>query len=124
MDFRGRHRRPRTACGWWALAARMLALVLALAVMAPLAGMAEDAAFHGGSHHGGTEAMAVGAASDADAADPGLACHLHCGCHQAAPAVTGAPSIPCREAAPPVYARRSETASSIDPDRLPRPPRA
>ncbi|WP_244914004.1 hypothetical protein [Methylobacterium frigidaeris] len=63
------------------------------------------------------------AAPGADATDPGLACHLHCGCHQVAPAVAGSPVVPCLEAMSPVYARVSETASSIAPDRLPEPPR-
>ncbi len=119
-----------TLTGWWAMAARALALVLALAVALPAAGLAEDIAFHrahpGHLHQnpGGLE-LAVAAASDAGqpAADPGLGCHVHCGCHVASgPAEPGLAPPPA--ASRPHYARRVQTVSSVCLDRLPRPPRA
>ncbi|GJD63418.1 MULTISPECIES: hypothetical protein [Methylobacterium] len=116
------HSRRRAARAWWAAAARLLALVLALSLVAPVTGYADDIAFHQG-HRSVTEVSMADAAPGADATDPGLACHLHCGCHQVAPAVAGSPVVPCLEAMSPVYARVSETASSIAPDRLPEPPR-
>ncbi len=123
MGFRHWHGRRRTASGWWAVAARLLALVIALSLVAPVTGYADDIVFHQG-HRSVTKVSVADAALSADAADPGLACHLHCCCHQVAPAVAGGPVAPCLEAVSPVYARVSETASSIAPDRLPEPPRA
>ncbi|WP_306438891.1 hypothetical protein [Methylobacterium symbioticum] len=111
--------------GWWAAAARALALVLALAVAAPVAGFAEDAAFHGGGSNNGIELAMTSdpAAGGASAFDPGLACHAHCGCHVVAKLdAMDLTTLP--EASRPSYARMSETASSVFPNRLPRPPRA
>ena len=123
MGSRHGHSRRRAARGWWAVAARLLALVLALSLVAPLSGYADDLAFHEGRRHA-AEVTVMDAAPAPDAGDPGLACHLHCGCHQVAPTTAAGPVLPCLEAASPVYARFSETAPSIVPDRLPRPPRA
>ncbi len=114
---------PGTAGGWWQAAARMIALVLALALAAPPAGLAEDLSFHG--RHGAVALDRAGAVAEAahHAVDPGLACHVHCGCHVgASPCEAGLapPPAPPR----PRYARTRETASSVFPDRLPRPPRA
>lgn len=117
--------------GWRSAAARTLALalalVLSLALALPPAGLAEDLAFHGGTHAAAPSAQQVPvlavAAPGPQAPDPGLACHAHCGCHLVA--------SPCEAASapPPASARRAyawtrETASSVFPDRLPRPPRA
>ncbi|WP_342447324.1 hypothetical protein [Methylobacterium platani] len=122
----------------------MLALVLALSLVAPESGEAADLAFHAGSRGQATgqgivtgpgivtgkmivtgpeAVVASAAAHDAGAADPGLACHLHCGCHQAAP-LAAASADPACDGAPPLYARLTEAVSSLAPDRLPRPPRA
>jgi hypothetical protein len=114
-----------TLTGWWATAARALALVLALAVALPAAGLAEDLAFHGAHPgHGGLE-LAMGTVSDAGqpVADPGLGCHVHCGCHVASgPAEPGLAPPPA--ASRPLDARRVQAVASICLDRLPRPPRA
>jgi hypothetical protein len=123
MGSRHGHSRRRAARGWWAVAARLLALVLALSLVAPVAGYADDLAFHDGHRHA-AELTTVDAAPAPEASDPGLAGHLHCGCHQVAPTAASGPALPCLEAAPPVYARFSEAVSSIAPNRLPRPPRA
>lgn len=111
---------------WW-VAARALALVLALAIAAPMAGLAEDLAFHHG--HDGADrtelalAAPEAAAEGAQRGDPGLGCHLHCGCHVAAhPAEADSP-VPAT-ASRATYARLSEAVSSVVADRLPRPPRA
>ena len=117
------HNRRGAARGWWAIAARMLALVLALSLVAPNPGYADDLAYHVGAQGHVTEMTCVDAAPNAGALDPGLACHLHCGCHQAAP-VTAALAEPVFDGVRPLYAWLTETASSIAPDRLPRPPRA
>lgn len=123
MTFGVRHRRAAPARGWWAIAARVLSLVLALSLAAPGAGLAADLAFHAGGPHTRNEAPVLDAATASTAVDPGLGEHLHCGCHQAArleaadvapPAVPGRPLI-----AAPVQGRPSVTL-----DRLPRPPRA
>lgn len=118
------HRAFRAVTGWWATAARALALVMALAVAAPLAGLAEDFAFH--QDHARTEfAMVPDANSDGakQAYDPGLSCHVHCGCHIAAN-LNEADVAPLLETSHPCYAWTAEMASSVFPDRLPRPPRA
>ncbi len=121
------HSRRGAARGWWAVAVQLLALVLALSLVAPSAGYADDLAYHVGGQglaQGHAPEMAsVDAPSDARTSDPGLVCHLHCGCHQAA-TVTAAPVEPVFDGVRPHYARLSETASSLAPDRLPRPPRA
>ncbi|MFC6791962.1 hypothetical protein ACFQE0_21620 [Methylobacterium komagatae] len=114
-----------TAGGWWQAAARMIALVLTLALTLPTAGLAEDLAFH--AHRGGHGAVELPTYTVAEAghqaADPGLVCHAHCGCHvTASPCEAGlTPPVP---SARPRYARTAEAASSVFPDRLPRPPRA
>ena len=64
-----------------------------------------------------------GRAASARAADPGIACHVHCGCH-AGIALDEAASAPLPSASRPRYERVSLAAASIFPDRLPRPPRA
>lgn len=122
MVPRDGHSRGGAARGRWAVAARLLALVLALFLVAPVSGYAIDLAYHECHRHGAELTMAD-AAPDADAADPGIASHLHCGCHQLAP-LTSSPDEPLVEVARPAYARLSETVSSIAPDRLPEPPRA
>ena len=124
----GALRAPGTVGGWWRAAARMIALVLALALAMPAAGLAEDLSFHrhGHGHHGSELALdGLGAVASAAprAADPGLACHAHCGCHVAA-APCEAGLVPPDPAPRPRYARTRETVSSLGPDRLPRPPRA
>jgi hypothetical protein len=118
-----RHRAFGAISGWWATAARLLALILALSLVAPAAGFADDFAYHDGSRGPVTELASLEDAPAAGAADPGIACHLHCGCHQAAPAVAGF-AEPVFGVARPTYARLTATLSSICPDRLPRPPRA
>lgn len=117
-----------TSGGWWQVAARMIALVLTLALTLPTAGLAEDLAFHasqsGNGGHGAVE-LSTGTVAEAghQAADPGLACHTHCGCH-----VTASPCeanlTPPDPNVRPRYARTVEAVSSVFPDRLPRPPRA
>jgi hypothetical protein len=112
--------------GWWATAARALALVLALAVALPTAGLAEDLAYHQGHQGHDLTELAVGSdllPASSQKADPGVACHVHCGCHAAMPldGLTAAPPVtPTR----PCYAPVVTALSSIFPDRLPRPPRA
>lgn len=109
--------------GWWATAARALALVLALAVATPIAGLAEDIAYHQ-SRHGAMEAVeAIDAASGGShAVDPGLSTHVHCGCHVVVGLGSAGAAPPQRPR--PRYARTVEAVSSVAPDRLPRPPRA
>lgn len=112
--------------GWWATAARALALVLALAVAAPTAGLAEDFSYHQG--HPGHDRTELAVASDLSAGgaqdvDPGIGGHVHCGCHVAAMptgTVTQAPPSASR----PSYAQVSEAVPTVFADRLPRPPRA
>ncbi|WP_331327807.1 hypothetical protein [Methylobacterium fujisawaense] len=107
----------------WALCVRVVMLVLALAVAAPSPGLAEDLAFHAGDRHRGTELTVAATAAALEAADPGLACHVHCGCHQVAD-LQGAPVAPVPDPARPSYARTAEAPVAIAPDRLARPPRA
>ncbi|MCG5248721.1 hypothetical protein [Methylorubrum extorquens] len=123
MGSRHGHSRQRAARGWWATAAHLLALVLALSLVAPVAGYAEDLAYHGGGHGHVTELASLGAAPETGTTDPSLACHIHCGCHQVAPAVADF-ADPLFAAGSPSYVYLNEAASSIAPDRLPRPPRA
>jgi hypothetical protein len=127
MTFGVRHRRAARARGWWAIAARMLALVLAfvlaLAVAPPGAGLAADLTFHAGSHHARSDGPALDAPAAPTDVDPGLGEHLHCGCHQAArleAAEVAPPSVPGR----PLPAALAQGRPSVAPDRLPRPPRA
>lgn len=101
----------------------MLALALALSLVAPPAGYADDLAYHGGGRGHVTELASVDAAPHADASDPGLACHLHCGCHQVAPLAT-AWAEPLFDGVRQRYARLTVVVSSVFPDRMPRPPRA
>ncbi len=120
------HRSFGAVLGWWSTAARALALVLALAMAAPSAGMASDLAYHQGHHgHGRTElavASDEGAAADR-AADPGVHSHLHCGCHLAVSPHGTTASTPVM-ASRLSYARLAASVRSVFPDRLPRPPRA
>lgn len=127
MTFGVRHRRFLRARGWWTVAVRMLALVLALSVaghgVEPGTGLAADLAFHAGGHHDAGEGAALEAPAAATRVDPGVAAHVHCGCHLVArleAAVLMPPPVPDR----PLRARLAQGHSSIDPDRLPRPPRA
>lgn len=115
--------------GWWATAARMLALVLALALAAPATGLAGEPHGHRGDH--ARTGIALASADGSHAADPDTGCqipgcHVHCGCHfhaaagpDAAPASTGR-----RTASRARYAWTSEAPFSVSPGRLPRPPRA
>jgi hypothetical protein len=125
MTAARRHRAFGATTGWWATAARLLALVLALSLVAPAVGLADDMAYHDGGRNRVTELSSAHVAPEANATDPGMACHLHCGCHchQAAPAVTGF-AEPVLKAVRPAYGRLSEAVSSVTPDRQPRPPRA
>jgi hypothetical protein len=112
--------------GWWAAAARALALVLALAVCVPTAGLAEDLAYH--QAHPGHDRAELVMGSDlmpasARQADPGLACHVHCGCHVAVPSDVSA-AAPQASLSRRCYAPVDTALPSLFPDRLPRPPRA
>lgn len=121
-----RHRAFGAMPGWWATAARALALVLALAVAAPTAGLAGDFAFHRGSHDHERAGLAITPDATSDgmqAVEPALGCHVHCECHVAVHPDDAAPA-PLPVASRRSYDRLSETASSVSPDRLPRPPRA
>ena len=126
MRAAGRQRAFGAVTGWWATAARALALVLALAVAAPTAGLAEDFSYHQDHPgHDRTELAMVSdlSAAETQAADPGLGCHIHCGCHVATAldeTVTALPAAASR----PSYAPVAEAVSSIFHNRLPRPPRA
>ena len=108
--------------GWWATAARALALVMALTVAAPATCLAEDFAYHlGHQGHTGTELAAADPSGTQDA-DPGLGAHVHCGCHLAV-SVEGTGSTFETDRSRPSYARTSEAGPSVFSDRLPRPPR-
>jgi hypothetical protein len=118
MSFAGLHRSSR----WWAVGVRALAFVFALSISIPVAGLASDLDYHGRGQHAGAEFGTVGAPSSTDAADdPGLSCHLHCGCHQLA-AVAAGPVLPVLHTVKRVYARVIEELSSLAPNRLLRPP--
>ncbi|SDN65900.1 hypothetical protein SAMN05216360_11046 [Methylobacterium phyllostachyos] len=123
MTFGVRHRRSARARGWWALAVRMLALVLALSVAGPGVSLAADLAFHAGGHHEVGEGAALDAPTASTAVDPGLAAHVHCSCHLAA-RLEAAAMVPPPVTGRPLRARLAQGHSSIAPDRLPRPPRA
>lgn len=116
------HSRRGAVRGWWAFAARMLALVLALSLVSPLASLADDLAYYAGGQTHVTELASVDIAPHADASDPGLASHLHCGCHQAAPLKTALVE-PLFDGVRPRYARLTVAVSSVSPDPMPRPPR-
>jgi hypothetical protein len=123
MTFGDRHGRALRARGWWAIAARMLALVLTLTVAAPGAGLAADLAFHAGGHHARSDGPVLDAPASPADVDPGLGEHLHCGCHQAArleAAAVAPPSVPGR----PLAAASAQAFPSVTPDLPPRPPRA
>lgn len=123
MTFGVRHRRSVRARGWWAVAVRMLALALALTASGPGVGLAADLAFHAGGHHAAGEGAALDAPASTTPVDPGVAAHAHCGCHlvvRLEAAVTAPPPVPGR----PLRARLAQGRPSVDPDRLPRPPRA
>ncbi|EIZ87176.1 hypothetical protein WYO_0040 [Methylobacterium sp. GXF4] len=122
MDFGGWHRRRQAARDGWALAVRTLMLVLTFAFAAPSAGFAEDLAFHAGGHHRATELTVFEASAAPSSADPGLACHAHCGCHQLA-YLDGAPLAPAPDRPRPSYARTAEAPVAIAPGRPARPPR-
>ncbi|MBP1184006.1 hypothetical protein [Methylobacterium sp. PvR107] len=123
MTFQVRDRRAARAHGVWAIAARMLALVLILSIAAPGVGLAADLAFHADGHHSRSEGPVLDAATASGNVDPGLGAHLHCGCHQAArldAADIAPPAVPGR----PLPAALARALPSVVPDRLPRPPRA
>lgn len=103
------------------MAARLLALVLALSLAGPGVGLASDLAFHAGGEHG--RSVGPSMADAGGTVDPGVTAHLHCGCHQVAPleiGFSGPLAIPDR----PVAIRVTRARPSVSPDRLPRPPRA
>lgn len=108
--------------GGCALAVRLLALLLALALAIPEAGLAAD--LH---HHLETRStssiVSAEAAVSGQAADPGLATHLHCGCHVAAAVGAADPVLPAVRPLP-RFGREAEAVPSIVRDLLPRPPRA
>ena len=126
MTSARRHKAFGAVTGWWATAARALALLLALAVSAPAAGIADDVAYHRSDRSTvgiGFVSAPYTTAWGGQISDPGLTCHNHCGCHIVANLdVAELSSLP--EVSRPSYERMSETATSIFPNRLPRPPRA
>ncbi|MFE1597479.1 hypothetical protein [Methylobacterium sp. ID0610] len=101
----------------------MVALILVLIIGTPISDVAEDVVFH--RVHEQTELVASLDVSPggAEARDPGLAGHLHCGCHVLAILDVGVPTLTPRRSRP-HYARVNEAMSSLTPDRLPKPPRA
>ena len=112
--------------GWYATAARALAVVLALIVAVPTVGLAEDFSFHQGRHgHERTDLSASweAASGGAQAADPGSNCHVHCGCHVAVP-LDGTVTVTPAAVSRPNYAPVADTVFSIFHELLPRPPRA
>ncbi|MGH1572369.1 MULTISPECIES: hypothetical protein [Methylobacterium] len=126
MSSAGSQRAFGAWTGWWATAARALALVLTLAVSVPTAGLAEDLAYHQG--HPGHDRTELVKAPDlmpasAQKADPGISCHVHCGCHVAMP-LDAFGAVPPVSLSRPCYGQAATAHSSIFPDRLPRPPRA
>lgn len=124
MDFRVRHSRRFAVREGWALGARALVLALALFMVASAAGAGEDLASHAFRPLGLTEMAASDATAPAEAGGPGLACHLHCGCHQMAPLQVSADVTRSPEFEGLTYSRVAEMPASIAPDRLARPPRA
>jgi hypothetical protein len=117
-----RHSPFGAVTGWWTLAARVLALLLVLGVAVPEAGLAADLPHHL-SIRQTTLVMVSPADGAAQKADPGLATHVHCGCHVAAPVSDPDPILPAGRPRP-RFARIAQAPSSIVPDLLPRPPRA
>jgi hypothetical protein len=122
MVFAGLHKSSGPTRRWWVVTVRVLALVFALSVSAPMACLACDIDFHGRGQPARAERGTVGAPSTStDAADPCLSCHLHCGCHQLA-AVAAGPVLPVVDSVKRVYPRVTEKVSSLPPDCLLRPP--
>jgi len=123
--MKSRIRQAGAGRGWRAIAARMLALVLAVSMALSLAGpgvgLAADLAFHAGGHHDRVDGPSLAQAGSR--VDPGVTEHLHCGCHQVAPLEIGIPAPPA-VAGRPVAVRIAAALPSFVPDRLPRPPRA
>jgi hypothetical protein len=117
-----RHRVFGATTGWWATTLRMLALALVVLVNMPASGLAEDIVFHGGRGRIELSASSDIASNGLEAREPGHVEHLHCGCHVLAILDTVVPT-PILEPTRPYYARVSEVAASLAPDRLPRPPR-
>lgn len=106
--------------GWWATAARTLAFVLALALVAP--GTIHSAE----AHRFASAEVAMSASADEASAghvDGCLSCHANCGCHQAINP-EGSASVPAAMIRRPIYAVVDAAMVSVSPDRLPRPPRA
>ncbi len=106
--------------GWWATAVRTLALVLAMALVAP--GTIESAE----PYRFASPELSMSAASDdasASHADGCVACHANCGCHQAINP-EGSALAPTAVTGRPNYALVDAAVASVLPDRLPRPPRA
>ncbi|MBY0297660.1 MULTISPECIES: hypothetical protein [Methylobacterium] len=101
----------------------MVALVLVLIIGTPMSDVVDDVAFHRG--HDQTELVASLDAppGGAETGDPGLAGHLHCGCHVLAILDVGVPA-PTPRSPRPRYARVNEAMTSLAPDCLARPPRA
>ncbi|ACB82199.1 hypothetical protein LNAOJCKE_2137 [Methylorubrum aminovorans] len=124
MTSARRHMSFGAMTGWWATAA--LALVLALAIAMPGAGLMDDLVSHQGrqGHDRSELSLVPHTVSGLDhASDPGSADHVHCGCHVAL-STTVAGDAPLPDGTRPSYARLSERMPSVSPDRLPRPPRA
>ncbi|WP_375462523.1 hypothetical protein [uncultured Methylobacterium sp.] len=93
-------------------------LVLALALMAPAAGWAEDAAFHADQ-----SSVSAGANGSADNdADPCVALHLNCCPHQAV-AVTADAGEPVETVERTVYRTLDVAVTTVFAERLPEPPR-
>lgn len=122
MTVGRRHNPFGVMTGWWTLAVRALALLLALSVALPEAGLAADLHHHLGSRPT-TLAMASQVEGATQKADPGIAAHIHCGCHIAAPVSAPNPVPPMMR--PRLrFDRIAQASTSIVPDLLPRPPRA
>lgn len=123
MNTVGRQRAFGARMLRWVTAARALAAVLMLAVAAPGTGLCADLAFHAGAASALTEPAFAIDGSASQEADPGIAAHAHCGCHQAVnlgeTAVAPAPGT-----SRPRYAPMREDPTSIFPTRPARPPRA
>lgn len=120
MSAGSRIRAYEAVRGWWVTAVRMLALVLALALVVPGAVHSAEAR-RSVSHELSMSAQTDGVTSDHADACP--ACHANCGCHQAV-SVDGTPSIPSRVTGRASYATVATASGSVSPDRFPRPPRA
>ena len=115
-----RHNPFGAVTGWCALAVRALALLLALTLALPEAGLAADLHHHLDADHAALTVSPDSAVAP-QAADPGLALHLHCGCHVAAPVSAVESVLPATRPLP-RDGQAAEARSSIAPDLLPRPP--